>query len=122
MFQKLSNALSRFFYGRNGMDRLAAATLGLSLVLLILGRYLFAPLSFLSALALAYTLFRTYSRDLAKRRQENAWFCHLLDPLRDRQHRYFRCPNCRQRVRFPRGKGHVAIRCPNCGERFEKHA
>ena len=120
MFQKISASLQRFFYGRNGLDRLGAVSLALALVLLILGRYVWQPLSFFSAALLLYAIFRCYSRDVAARRRENARFCHLLDPLRDREHCYFRCPKCSQRMRVPRGKGKIAVRCPSCGERFEK--
>ena len=28
----------------------------------------------------------------------------------------FSCPDCRQMVRVPRGKGRINIRCPKCGE------
>ena len=38
--------------------------------------------------------------------------------LKDTDHRYFRCPDCRQTVRVPRGKGKISIRCPKCGRQF----
>lgn len=43
----------------------------------------------------------------------------LKDRMKDKEHRYFRCPSCRQTVRVPRGKGVIRITCPKCGERFE---
>ena len=42
------------------------------------------------------------------------------DRLKDREHRYFDCPKCRQLVRVPRGKGKIAITCPRCREKFVK--
>ena len=45
-------------------------------------------------------------------------FLMLLDRIKDRQHKYFDCPKCRQPVRVPRGKGKIAITCPKCKEKF----
>ena len=40
----------------------------------------------------------------------------------DAEHRIFRCPNCDQRVRVPRGKGKIEITCPKCGHHFTKRS
>ena len=40
----------------------------------------------------------------------------------DREHRIFRCPNCDQRVRVPRGRGKIEITCPRCGHQFIKRS
>ena len=47
-------------------------------------------------------------------------FLMLLDRIKDREHRYFDCPKCRQPVRVPRGKGKIMITCPKCKERFQR--
>ena len=74
---------------------------------------------------LAYTLmgmalFRAFSRNTYQRYRENRKFLILVDRLKDREHRYFECPRCRQPVRVPKGKGKIAISCPKCRERFVK--
>ena len=72
-----------------------------------------------------------FSRQIDKRRGENARFMSLIRPvrrgfsawrarLRDRDHRYFRCPNCKQQMRVPKGKGHIQVTCRNCGITFEE--
>lgn len=38
----------------------------------------------------------------------------------DREHKYFRCPNCGQMLRVPKGKGKISISCRNCGTTFQK--
>ena len=40
--------------------------------------------------------------------------------FRDKEHRYFRCPNCGQYLRVPRGKGKINVTCRNCGASFEE--
>ena len=119
MFKKLGDGLRRFMYGRYGMDALGYAIAGTGFVLLLVG--MFVPgLNFLSLAFLIWFIFRSYSRNIAKRRQENGRFLRLIAPIRDRKNKYFRCPQCRQTVRVPRGKGKLAITCPKCGRRFEK--
>lgn len=126
MFRKLGDALRRFMYGRYGTDSLNKALLIVALVLMFLaivgGR--FVPwLSLAGTLAyvpLVYSIFRMYSRNIEKRRRENAAWQRFLLPLKDRNNRYFKCPKCRQTVRVPRGKGKINIRCPKCNERFIK--
>ena len=33
---------------------------------------------------------------------------------------YFRCPQCGQQLRVPRGRGKISITCPKCGHQFIK--
>lgn len=121
MFRKLGEKFQRFMYGRYGSDKLNLFLLGLGVVLCLLSS--FRALYFLGIFAyipIIWALFRMYSRNIYKRRQENQKFLQFFAPLRDRQNRYFSCPRCRQRVRVPRGKGKIMIKCPACGERFTK--
>lgn len=129
-FQKMGNALSRFMYGRNGVDSLGWASLVLVLLLdtaelLVRGRSDTARmiLSTLSFLLMVWTLYRMFSRSLPKRRRENAWFLtKVINPMKnrkarsqDKDHKYFTCPRCRTVCRVPRGKGKIIITCPKCG-------
>lgn len=121
MFRKIGDALRRFMYGRYGSDQLGMALLILGIVLMLLGTFWLPVFTLLSYIPLFYYIFRCYSRNIPKRQKENAWFLRLTAPLRDRNHRYFRCPTCRQSVRVPKGKGRIAITCPKCHHRFEKN-
>ena len=129
-FQKLGNALSRFMYGRNGSDRLGWASLVLLLVLNTVNLFVkyssetvHTILSTVVFLLMVWILFRMFSRNLPKRRRENAWFlAKVVNPIKngrarsaDKEHKYFTCPNCRTVCRVPRGKGKIIITCPKCG-------
>ena len=127
-FQRIRNALSRFMYGRNGADQLSLATLWAAVLLdiiaavLKLGGVVESLLSLVSTLLLVVTIFRLFSRNLEKRRAENAAFLQKvwwpikgkLHRMKDKDHKYFTCPTCRTVCRVPRGKGKIVITCPKC--------
>ena len=107
--------------GRYGSDKLNVALLVAGVALMVLGSLFGKKLAFLSLVAyipLFYCIFRMYSRNLEARRRENAAFVNFFSHLKDKEHRYFRCPRCKQTVRVPRGRGRINIRCPKCSERF----
>lgn len=133
MFKRLGDMLRRFMYGRYGSDQLNLTMLITAVVLSILNSILSAIfrqysamtiisvcLSLLSYFLLGWQLFRTLSRNIYKRRRENQRFLLLWNRLKDRDHRYFRCPQCKQTVRVPKRRGKISIRCPKCGEKFIK--
>ena len=127
MFRKIGDALRRFMAGRYGSDQLGRWLLGLAVVLILLGMIgnrtgstVLAGLSLLAYVPLIWSIFRMYSRNIEARRRENAALQRFLTRLRDRDHRYYHCPKCRQTVRVPRGRGRINIRCPKCSEQFIK--
>ena len=72
-----------------------------------------------------------FSRNIVRRRGENARFMTVAGPAirwvklrrtihRDKDHLYFKCPNCGQQLRAPRGKGKITVNCRNCGVSFEE--
>ena len=124
-FYKIKTALQRFMMGRYGTDKLNMAILGAGVLLCVL--VMVNPLPLLDGIltALSYCLmfwaiFRCLSRNTYKRYQENKKYLRFLEQIKDKEHRYFDCPRCRQPVRVPRGKGKIAITCPKCKEKFIK--
>ena len=129
---RVSSAIARFMYGRNGSDQLNLALLTAYVAVLLaqalLGRIM-AVRAVLEAVSLALALavlFRTFSKNLAKRRAENARFLNWWLPIKnriaaarsrsqDREHKYFTCKNCKTICRVPVGKGKIEITCPKCG-------
>ncbi len=124
MFRRIGDRFRNFMIGRYGSDKLNTYLLGLGVVLMLVGALfgsrstLASWCSLLSYLPLGWCIFRMYSKNIPARRRENAAVQNFLAHLRDKEHRYYRCPKCRQTVRVPRGRGKLNIRCPKCGERF----
>ena len=124
--------IQRFFYGRYGWDALNLFLMGLALVLYVLDFFVDGPVLYvLYTILLLLALFRMLSRNFARRRAENAKFMVVAGPAirwvklrrtirRDKEHRYFKCPNCGQQLRVPRGKGRITITCRNCGVSFDE--
>ena len=78
------------------------------------------------------SIFRIFSKNVSKRYEENQKFLQMTEPVRSffsaktaglldlRTHRHFRCPQCKQKIRVPRGKGNIQITCPKCRHEFVK--
>lgn len=129
---KLKNMLYKFMYGRYGNDQLNVFLLVVSVILLFTNVFVQSSLlSMVLWIVLILLLFRTYSRNIVKRRNENRKYLEITRPFRkkanlakaqakDKEHKYFICPNCQQNVRVPKGKGKITIKCPKCGHRFDR--
>ena len=131
-FQKMQNALIRFMYGRNGFDQLnrflfwVVLILDLASIFLARGESpLGGILSLVVTAAWLLLLFRTFSRNLAKRREENqkfvGWWWKVKNKTAgakarhaDRDHKCFTCKSCGAICRVPVGKGKIVITCPKC--------
>ena len=123
--KKIADGFRKFMQGRYGSDKLNTALLITGILCSLLstlsgGGLLSLVLSILAYILLGYVIFRMLSRDTYRRYQENRKYLQFLDRFKDKEHRYFDCPRCRQPVRVPRGKGNIAITCPKCKEKFVK--
>jgi len=128
----IRNALQRFMYGRYGSDQLNVFLIVAYLVLLLLsGLPGLGILETVCFVLVVWSLFRVLSRNCAARRAENAKFLKLAGPvirwyrlrrtiLRDKEHRYFKCPKCGQQLRVPKGKGKITVHCRGCGASFQE--
>ncbi len=115
-------------WGRNGVDHLnlflvvsSVCLCVVSFVLCLFGSVfavIGAVVNLLAYVLLIWYVFRLLSRNLEARAWENRRYLIWKSRITDRSNRYFRCPNCKQTVRVPRGRGKICIRCPKCGEKF----
>ncbi len=120
----------RFMYGRYGFDILGGVLLiGGGILTSVFSFFDFFPLRMLGLPLYIFAVLRIFSKNTAKRSEENSRFIRLIDPLvrkisvmishsRDSQHRYFTCPGCKKVLRVPRGRGKIKINCPHCHKEF----
>ncbi|HHU05137.1 MAG TPA: hypothetical protein GXZ65_01490 [Clostridiales bacterium] len=126
------NFLRRLMTGRNGPDNLTITSVALALILNLIYSFSgYLVFEIISTILLLYAVFRIFSRNVVKRRAENAWFMGFFAPIKSwfswkitqmkssKTHKFFRCPGCKNILRVPRGKGRIHITCPKCGQRFE---
>lgn len=123
--RKFGAGIRRFMQGRYGTDKLNTAILVAGLVACLLTMFIRVSvvdivLTVISYILMGWAIFRSLSRNTYKRYRENRKYLQLLEQIKDRDHRYFQCPRCKQSVRVPRGKGKISISCPKCKEKFIK--
>lgn len=125
------NQLRKFMYGRYGLDQLSRAIMYFALALALIASFTRSRvLVSLAYLAIIYALFRILSKNIQKRQRENFIYIDFAGKTKTRlknfklllvgtkTHKYYRCRNCRQMIRIPRGKGKVSIICPKCRREF----
>ena len=125
--ERLQWKLSGMMQGGRGADTfsnfLVVAGIVLLFASLIPGLDL---LSWVALIVLAYSLFRSYSKNIAARDRENATFERIVEKPRKqlslmrkkwtnrKTTRYFKCKGCGQVLSVPRGKGTLRVVCPKC--------
>ena len=139
VFQRIGNALSRFMYGRNGVDQLNLALLWAYILLWIPQTVLVLALrleildilfDLVRLAVVVFMFYRIFSRDLSRRRSENQrflnWWWRRKSSFQgararhaDKTHKYFTCKNCKTICRVPVGKGKIVITCPKCGAQIQ---
>ena len=128
----------RFMQGRYGVDQFSRFLLGVALVSIIISMfvrgYFGTLLNTIGLLAIVYTYFRIFSRNIQKRYGENQKYLSVTSKLRMRlnreknimdqrkTHHIYTCPGCGQKIRIPRGKGKIEIECPKCHTKFIKNS
>ena len=132
-FDKIRASLTRFMSGRYGADQLGMTMLWTSLIMSIIGSFAKVPLLTLLADALLiWMFFRMLSKNRYKRQHENQVYLQKTYKMRQgmtewmnrvknsKKYRYFTCPQCKKRLRVPRGVGSITITCKGCGNKFDK--
>lgn len=127
--------MQRFLWGRYGSDRFNQFLMLFAMVFLVISFFGGEFFYILATALLIYAYFRMFSRNVSRRSLENQWF--LKQEMRVRGfftknffgkkkkeweqrkiYHIYKCPNCRQKIRVPRGKGRIAIQCRKCGNEF----
>ena len=131
MKQKFQNFMS----GRYGVDDFSKALLYATLALCLVSLF---PrnrmLNLLLTAGLVFIYYRMFSKNYSRRYQENLWYLRQKDKVmhffrrqnslaqQRKTHRIYTCPQCRQKIRIPKGHGKVQITCPQCKTAFIKRS
>ena len=122
--------------GRNGPDNLFRLCVWVSFAVAVAAIFVrnfwvSSALSLVYYGLLGYAVFRVLSRNVYKRRAENAkylgvrnkflsFFKRKKAQFRDRKtHVYKNCPHCKATLRLPKQKGKHTVSCPRCRRSFE---
>ena len=124
--------LAAFMQGRYGIDPLNRAIpfiyFAFALLGLVFGSQLMVTLG--TAVA-AFGIYRFFSKQTAKRAEENRRFTALRDTVKKKAllffnrvkfyktHRYRECPNCHSTLRLKKQIGTMTVNCPKCRTTFQ---
>ena len=117
-------------YGTDGLNQFLSFASIVMLLLSLLTR--FSLFTWVGAVLLVLCYYRSLSRNISKRTDENYRYYAIKDRVDSkfrglkeqwtnrRVYHYYRCPQCHQKLRVPRGRGRIQISCPRCGTQFIK--
>lgn len=123
----------RFMQGRYGLDQFSQFLLITGLILIIVSAFSGSRgsvLNLLGLIVIIYAYFRVFSKNVSKRYGENSKYLFYADKVKRKfvgfkasfkqrkTHKVFKCPNCKQKIRVPKGKGKIEISCPKCYTKF----
>lgn len=133
----MKEKLMRFMQGRYGVDSFSKFLLGAGLAAVLLsafgrGNIIGNVIYIIGWAAIIFTYFRMFSKNYTKRSAENqaylnktykirCWFARQKNLINQRKiYHIYKCPNCKQKIRVPKGKGRIEISCPKCRTSFIK--
>ena len=135
MWQRIKSGMQRMMAGRHGADQLSLALLIGGLILSLLTNIThFTVFYWLGLIAYIWGIFRMFSRNETKRAEENMRWVKFWTELKTsvrqffarlkniRKYRYFKCPECKARLRLPRKVGDVTVTCGKCHHQFKEKA
>ena len=133
MMYRMSSKMQQMMVGRNGVDELGRFVSTLTMVCLVLSLFTKEGIFYWSGILLIiYSYFRMFSKNVPKRYAENQkfltwrykmiakWNLMKKHGAESKTHRFFKCPQCKQKVRVPKGRGKICITCPKCKTEFVK--
>ena len=119
-----------FCYGNDELNKL------LNILTVVICLISFIPplrfLYFIALFLLIYTTYRSFSKNIYKRRAELDKYLALKNKIKARrafrrlvrrerkEYLYFRCPYCKEYLRVPRGRGKILVTCRVCHKKIDK--
>lgn len=135
MWQKIKDGFRNFMMGRNGADQLSFALLLGGVILSLLTSLTGVVIFYYAGLAAyIWAIFRMFSKNRVQRAAENQKYLNFRRNFKSnfsqffvrlknsKKYRYFRCPQCKARLRLPRKVGEVTVTCGKCHHQFRQKA
>ena len=129
----MKERMQRFMAGRYGNDQLNQFIFIVAIISMVLEIITRQSLFYtLTLVLLILADVRVFSRNINKRYEENMKFLQKKDAILNkfRRQKYYAaqrrnfhiytCPQCKQKIRIPKGKGKISITCPKCRTSFIK--
>jgi len=131
----MRNKFMRFMQGRYGADSFSKFLMVIAVICIALQLITKNSVFYILSLSLLiYIYYRMFSKNIPRRYAENQKYAKYFNKVRTifyRKKNYYaqmkdfhiyKCPNCKQKIRVPKGKGKIAIRCPKCSTEFTKNS
>ncbi len=133
MMYRVNAKMQQFMIGRYGADDMGKFMSACSIISLLISMFTgWQFFYWLGLFLIIYLYFRMFSKNVSKRYQENQKFLGIRNKVtgkwsifkkhaaESKTHRFFKCPQCKQKVRVPKGRGKICITCPKCRNEFVK--
>lgn len=134
-WEKMKMSVARFMQGRYGADEFGQALLWIGIALSLIEMFTgWMLLGMLSMALFIWAIYRMFSRNTAARSAENTRFLYQWGRVRRsvsqfvsrvkhaKEYKYFKCPQCKAKLRIPRKVGEVTVTCKKCQHRFDVKA
>jgi len=133
IFGGLIDRYKHFLYGRYGQDGLNRFISCLAIALCIISFIVRSTYLTVAILILfALSLYRSFSKKFARRRQENQLYEKAAKPVKryvkywfiriktHKTHRVYTCRKCHSILRVPKSapRDRIEIKCPKCGDKY----
>lgn len=131
----MKEKIYRFMQGRYGMDGFSNFLIAAALVLAVLDAFTGTHvLNLLAWVLLIFAYSRIFSRNHSRCVAQNVWFYNHTKGIRTfyqkqksrmkirKTHHIYKCKQCGQKIKIPKGKGKIIITCPNCRNEFIKRS
>ncbi len=143
----MRDRFNRFMQGRYGVDDLSKGMMYAAVVCMILNLFIRnSLLNTLVIVALILIYVRMFSTNFQRRYEENRKYQEWIGKVKrtlgikgnggirgfmetqkrraqDRKvNHIYKCPSCGQKIRIPKGKGHIMVTCPKCKTEFAKNS
>ncbi|MCR5041493.1 MAG: zinc-ribbon domain-containing protein [Clostridia bacterium] len=128
--KSLWESLDAFMADRHNTDELTVCLFVIFVVLDLISDFAWSIiLKLIAYVFLGVAVWRTLSKNDARREKENDRFLSLTAPislffnetrknLADKEYRYMHCPECKSSFKIKRVGEQVSVTCPSCGHKF----